>query len=378
MYILNAKAEPMLLHHTNKISWGNPTDPNFDHVEVYRRADQFQTDPASPYGVQIYSGTATTIYDYWLTAASVPMDQVTYPQIANTDLKQVIANGVNHMMEEAEILTGGQVYYYTIFCYDKSGTWYCSPATMVTSTPMGMSPWADRLWNMLPEIYQKSDSGQENDPSMMNRGQLQRLLALFAYAYEWIDAKSRRTTDLLKILKVEPDKLQYIADFLGWDLDTTLPLSSQRNALANALTVYHLAGTRKGLDILVKYYSGFPTSSGIKEDNDTLLMAPLFNNNQIYFIDSVAPDFGSWDKSTLNTTFATQSMDFTLIGTPQDPLKYCFDFSSLNKTGSSSFTAYVQPTYTLADTQKTNLTNKLTKVLDAFVPAGVQYKITIY
>lgn len=376
IYVLNAMAEPLMLNHVNKISWMNPLDLTFDHVAVYRRADQFQTDPSSPYGVLIYSGTGTTIYDYWATAGDVPTTQKSYPQIANTDLTQTISDGLYHTA--SNVLIGGQVYYYTIFCYDKSGNWFCSLATMVTSAPMDSNLWGNRLWDMLPEIYQKSDGGQTFDPSPLKRGQLQRLLALLAYAFEWTDNRAKRTPLLLNVFKTDPDKLDYIADFLGWTLDKTQPLSTQRNALANAINIYHLAGTRKGLDVLVKYYSGFPTTSGVIENSIRTLTAPLFSNNQVYFTSNVGPDFGTWDTSTMTTTFTTQSMDFSQIGKVNDPLYYCYDFSSSAKTGASQFTAYVQPTYTLTNQQQTDLINKLTTVLNSFVPAGVGFSIQIY
>lgn len=376
LYVLNASAEPLMLNHVNKISWTNPLDISFDHVSVYRRVDQFQTDPSSPYGVQIYSGTSTLVYDYWLSAEDVPVTQTTYPQIANTNFSQTISDGLLHTA--TNVLTGGQVYYYTIFCYDKSGNWYSSPATMVTSSPIDSMIWGSRLWDMLPEIYQKSDVGQGFDPTQAKRGQHQRLLALFAYAFEWTNTRAKRLPTLLSVFKTDPDKLDYIADFLGWSLDKSQPLSTQRNTLANALNIYHLAGTRKGLDTLVKYYSGFPTTSGVMENSSKTLTAPLFSNNQVYFLNSVAPDFGTWDTTTLTTTFVTQGMDFSLIGKVADPLYYCYDFSANAKTGSSQFTAYVQPTYTLTTQQQTDLITKLTTVLNAFVPAGVGFSIQIY
>lgn len=39
------------------ISWRNPTDPRWDHTEVYRSVGTFLNSPVDPRGVLVFSGT---------------------------------------------------------------------------------------------------------------------------------------------------------------------------------------------------------------------------------------------------------------------------------------------------------------------------------
>lgn len=361
-YAGSVKAEPYLLPNTIRLSWTLPTHPNFDRIVVYRRTDQFQTDPLSPYGVQIYSGTATTIYDYWQDYSQVPANNDLNRNIAEDDITRV---ATNYPLRSGKILLNpDKIYYYTVFAADTGNNFYYSPTTMVTAIPLQSTGWADRLWDAMPPIYQQSDIGGDTDPLGNNWGYSRRLLLLISFAIEWLYAKTKGLSGFYNVLEIEPYLLPYIAGVLGWSLDTTSSISVQRNAILNALNIYQWAGTSKGLDSLVKYYSGFPASSGIIEGATTLMQTPLFTQGQIYYTDRVAPDF--------------TSLDVSKIGKVDDPLFYDYDFSSDNKNSSNSFTAYVNPTYTLSADQVSTLQSKLDRELAKFVPLGVNYSISIY
>jgi phage tail-like protein len=361
-YAGDVKIEPFMLPNTVKLSWVLPTQQNFDRIVVYRRTDQFQIDPLSPYGTQIYSGRATEIYDYWVDNSQVPVTQPSYPNVADDSLEHMAKTFKDR--DGKQVLNANQIYYYTVFAADTANNFYYSPTTMVTAIPIGLTGWAERLWESLPTIYQEKDTGSENDPLQADRGYLQRLLWLLGLAFEWMDAKIRVQTRSNNIYETEPSNLDYLAAKLGWELDKSASLMVQRNSILNAVSLYQMAGTLKGLDTLVKYYSGFPTSSGITEGSLRLLESPLFTTSQIYYTDRGCPDF---------TTF-----NAALIGTTSDPLFYNYDFSPTNKNGTNSFTAYVQPPYTLTSDQITTTQTRLKRILDKFVPLGVSYTITIY
>jgi phage tail-like protein len=360
-YAQNVKAEPYMLPNTVKLTWTLPTHANFDRIVVYRRTDQFQIDPLSPYGLQIYSGKDSEIYDYWADFSQIPYTQPDYPNIADSSLSNVIKTF--HQRDDKLVLNAGQMYYYTVFAADTGNNFYYSSSTMVTATPLALTGWAERLWNSLPLIFQAKDSGGQFDPAGENRGQLQRLIWLLALGYEWLEAKIKDQRNINNALTMEPDRLDYLAAKLGWELDKTANLNVQRNSILNAVPMYKLAGTLKGLDTLVKYYSGFPSSSGVTEGSVKLFEAPLFTSNQMYYTERVTPDF--------------TSLDASLIGTIGDPLFYIYDFAT-SKNGANSFTAYVNPTYTLTADQITTTQNRLKTILDKFIPLGTSYTIAIY
>jgi phage tail-like protein len=359
----NVKATPSLIPNVIEISWDNPTDPNFDHVVVYRRVDQFQTDLASPYGVQIYSGSLTKIYDYRKDASErsntallyVDPNYVANPNIADIDFDSVAADSLNGW--SLNLLDQGQIYYYTVFSIDTFGSVYSSISTMASCRMMKQENWGNTLWSRIPPLFQEEDGGKEFDPAKKNRGQTERLLTLFGLGFNWMNAKISAQTTYMNVDNCEAQFLDYIAAVLGWELDKSMSISSQRTILKNAVRLYKLAGTRLGLDLLVKYHSGFPNSSGVSENSNILLETPLFTNSQIYYTDRVAPDLDH---------YTTTGLDYT------------YDFSSTNVTGTSSFIAYVQPTYTLTNDQVITIENRLTKVLDKFVPTGVTYTISIF
>lgn len=345
---LNVKAEAVAIPRVIKISWTLPPDPNFREIVVHRRTDNFQNDPTNPFGVEIYRGTDTVIYDYHL------FEPATTNLLTIPDIYDIIKTNPE---EARNFLQGGVLYYYTVFAVDKDGNYHANNATKVAEKPIKEFFMGEKLYHLLPEIYIANDKFQE----------LKKFFEILGYVFDYMYSQIQMTTDLINIDYCRPKELEYIADFLGWDLDKTLDISTQRASLKAAYMFYRYAGTKQGLDLLVKYASGFPKSSGILEgfsfDHYTLDFG-VSPEAPIRYLDHITPDF--------------DNMDFNLIGTADDPLHYTPDFSFNSKMATDKFFVYVRPTIPLTQEQKILIEQRVRKLVDQFKPIGTEYEFEIY
>jgi phage tail-like protein len=349
---LNVRGEATLLPRVVKLSWTLPTDASFDEIVVHRRTDDFQIDPLNPFGVEIYRGTATTIYDYHL------VNPATTNFLEVPDIYDIIKEESG---DDANFLKGETLYYYTVFALDNLGNYNANNATMVVAKPIKEYFMGQKLYNMLPEIYREYDT----------QGELKRFLEILGYMADFIYSTTKMLPDLLNIHRCTPEQLVYIASTIGWDLDKTLPVSIQRASLANAQATYKLAGTKRGLDKLVKYYSGFPKSSGVLEGF-------AFDQYSVYF--GTSPTASPRYTDHVVPDFTDGAMDFDAIKTPSDPLHYTPDFSisgGLSGTDTKFF-VYVQPYYELSESEKYQIELRVRRVLDQFKPLGVDYIFEFY
>jgi phage tail-like protein len=350
--ILNLKGEATLLPRVIKLSWKNPTDPAFVEVAVHRRMDDFQVDPLNPFGVEVYRGTATEIYDYHLSLpAKTKLTDV-------PDVYDIIKLGNGN---ESQFLQGESLYYYTVFAVDSEGNYSANQATMTVVKPIKEYFMGQFMYDSLPEIYRIEDT----------LGDTKRFMELLGYMADYIFSQTHMITDLIDVDRCSADQLPYIAEGIGWQLDKTLPVTLQRQSLKFAVRSYRMAGTKGGLDRLVKYYSGFPQSSGVIET---------------FAFDFYTVSFGTLPESspryTTNTTpdFADESIDFDHPKSVDDPIRYTPDFSYLAGTGTtdSKFFVYIQPTYTLTEQEKTQIEARVRRIVDQFKPIRVDYQIDFY
>lgn len=344
MQILAIKAEPLSMGHAVKLSWKSPTSIDFKEVVIHRRNDDFNLDPASVFSVEIYRGTGETCYDYHLINPAV------------TKLEDIPKE------QDGNFLIGEKIYYYTFFAVDKDNNYYATLATTSAVAPTkkyGMGTW---LYNQYPQIYRSSDKTLT----------LKRLYDLFGEQFGFIYSMIMMSKNMYDPLKVNPKWLPHLAEMVGWKLDYTLPLSIQRRLVKNAVAIYKYAGTKKGLDALVKYYSGFPSTSGVYELHERLHYTVYFGFTEtapVRFHDHIVPDFRDIGEG---------GMDFSLINTVDDPLHYFYDFGPGAVISQNIFVAYVQKTMEIGEEEEQIIRDRITRILDEFKPVNTDYIIEIY
>lgn len=353
MFATDVQAKMMVLHGVIEVSWRNPSHPNFKEVAVFRKTNDFVYSELDPYGTLIYQGPANHIYDYSIskgatTEMSVVMKEVigTYDRRNNKFLGQI-----------EDPLDGDTLYYYTVFSIDKNGKYHFSYATTATARPNKNHNISERLYEYLPSIYRIEDKDF----------QLQRYLKISGMVFDYIMSASKNMSHFIDIDTCEPYQLKYIANLLDWDLDETLPIPSQRQSLKSAIDVYRNAGTKKGLDMLVKTNSGFPNTSGVAEGRDFTLHSVYFGYfpfDLVRYNDESTPNFDTLDPNT--------------IGRAGDPLKYTWDFRPQARQQSERFIAYVRKTTQLTPEAEELMRKRLTKLLTRFSPSGTKFDIEIY
>lgn len=357
-YATGVSARAHLLHGMMELSWKNPTHPSFKEVAVFRKVNDFAMSEVDPYATLVYRGTAERVYDYSMS------------RTATTDLTvaaKAVIGDYNRTTKTfsgmvADPLDADSLYYYTVFAVDTDGNYYSSYATTATGRVTEDLGIAKKLYENLPTLYKIEDRDD----------QLKRYLEIMGFGFNHLMTRMRNHPKKVDIDSCEPWELVLIANQLGWDLDRTLPVPQQRTSLKNAMNIYKAAGTKKGLDTLVKTNSGFPNTSGISESREYTLNSAYFGYypfDLIRYADSGTPDFRPVNQG---------GDDLALVGKGGDPLKYTMDFSQNGKQETEKFIVYVRKTTPLTTEQETTLRNRLNKLVTRFAPLGTKFDIEIY
>lgn len=343
LQVTNLKATPLTRGHCVNIEWDNP-DTSFKEIVVHRRVDEFSLDEGSTMSIEVYRGTGESIIDYHKTETAVTNED---------DLPEYT--------EDDDWLEGEKMYYYTIFVVDDTDTYHASYGTTIAVSPTKKYGLGDWLYRQLPNVYKRKDREDSQNKA------IKKLCDLIGEEIDFMYSKTNMLNNINNPDKTNPDNLDLIADYLGYNLNRTLPLSIQRRLLKNAVNIYKHKGTKKGLSALVKYYSGFLTSSGVYEETYKILRTLDFGyeeNSTIEFKDSTCIDFTNFDES--------------LIGTVDDPLDYMWDFSSEGNYSSNKYVAYIKKTAPLTTEQEQDMINRVDNVLEEYTPVGVDYEIKVY
>lgn len=234
--ISDLRAAPHLLGRRVDLAWTNPSaaEGSLAGVRIVRRERAFARDEED--GQVIYDGPAITSY-------------------SDTGL--------------APLTT----YYYTIFAFD--GAAYHadrgSNASAFAAEGYGL---AERLYRLLPGAVQRLDAPLRPDeialldpaiqaalaalpPDLSGRGQLRRLFHAAAAPLDLLRSFAEGLRQLRDIDRTRPEFLAALADFVGWELDRTLPVHAQRNEIKFAFPLYRDVGTVPNLRAFVTRYTGW-------------------------------------------------------------------------------------------------------------------------
>lgn len=312
---LNAIAVRSLLEGKLQLSWKNPDDSSFLQVHVLRRAD-------------------------------------TPPMLMDDPLATIVYVGTDELVVDSDLVEL-RWYYYTWFIEDTDNTILRSASTYGFATKnyhMGLD-----LFESLPTVYQESDNGDLEAFCEVLGGPLD-------FARSMIDGIAQ----LYDIDTAPPEWLQRIAKRLSWDLDLSMPLPVQRMSLKAAPEVKKWAGTKYGLNLLVKSNSGYPFSSGIVEYYARIL-----------FTNTVLPEFPSRHKTVLVTIEGERNPDLDLLGTPEDPFSYTYDNSIRSQSDREKFGVYVQTDPGTTQEEMDRIRVRLTTLINKYIPMGVRFDVSV-
>ncbi len=338
LQITQIRGEPLFLGHSNKLTWKNPIDPNFKETVVIRYHGHFSLDPASPFGLEIYRGTATEIYDYHRENSAVLRfsDLPDYDSLPDP--------------EKEKWLEGEQTYYYTFYAVDKENQYHAtalSTCAVTTTKRYYIGQW---LYNLLPEVYRKYDE---------QTLALKRFFDIIGIELDFIYSLINVSQGKYNTLQANPDLLSFIAKTLDWDMDSTLPINIQRMVLANAVRLYKYIGTKKGISSVVRYYSGFPETSYIYETYQNILKTLYFgvtDDDPVTNIESKTPNFDDFDK---------------------DSLYFTWDFRPDATISSDTFFIEIAPTYPISEEEKQLIITRVSRIVDTFKPINSRYEINV-
>lgn len=213
--------------------------------------------------------------------------------------------------------TPQHTYYYTVYAVeeDEPGS---PPQPPVWRADAGAQAWAlsttdfgstAKLYSLLPGVHQVRDAGLDDadlerlaldDPSLAaalgtlppdirGTGQLHRFLRAAAAPLDLIRSSAEALRNLHDVDVAPPDFLPLLASWLGWEIDSTLPVHEQRNEVKFAPRLYRTVGTVDSLRRLVTRYTGWYTRAAEMEQ-------ALVRSNQPPQLNlfAAAADAGEW------------------------------------------------------------------------------------
>ena len=170
-------------------------------------------------------------------------------------------------------------YYYTIFARETGPIFHADDGSHVAAFATERYDLARRLYELLPAVHLRYDRplgaatvaqlAQSNPdlpaalaalpPELRGAGQLRRFLHAAGAPADLMRslAEGLRQVQVPDISR--PEFLPHLASFVGWELDSTLPVESQRNEVKFAPHLYRSVGTVRSLRAIVGRYAGWHT-----------------------------------------------------------------------------------------------------------------------
>ncbi len=225
--VTGARAVPHLLGCRIDLSWQNPPNSDFDGgaslsgIRIVRRERTFPL--ALDDGDLVY-----------------PTTQPILPQSSEPLLAQFSDDGLQPLT----------TYYYTIFTVDAANVSYADDNSRVAAFATQNYNLSERLYKMLPAVHQRYDAPgatqmQSLDQATMNalaalppnlsgKGQLWRFFYAVAAPMDLMRSFAEGLSLLRNVDVARPEFLPLLAQWLGWELDRTLPIFAQRNEIRSS------------------------------------------------------------------------------------------------------------------------------------------------
>src|SRR6266566_4548955 len=164
-------------------------------------------------------------------------------------------------------------YYYTIFAMDTAGMPYADDHSRTAAFATANYNLSERLYRLLPAVHQRDDVPgatmlQKLDqttvdalnalpPNLQGMGQLRRFFYAAVAPADLMRSFAEGLSLLQNVDLARPEFLPLLAQWLGWELDRTLPIFAQRNEIKFAPRLYRAVGTIPNLQAIVTRYTGW-------------------------------------------------------------------------------------------------------------------------
>lgn len=175
-------------------------------------------------------------------------------------------------------LTPLKTFYYTVFAADSEGNFYAADdsraaALVAEDYPIEGDNLVERLYKLLPAIHQRYDKLTSVDlaklspdtlstldalpPHLRTRGPLRRFLHAAAAPLNVMRSSAEGLRQLHDVDLTPPQFLLPLAQWVGWELDRTLPVYAQRSEIKFAPRLFRSAGTVPNLRAIINRYTGW-------------------------------------------------------------------------------------------------------------------------
>ena len=92
----------------------------------------------------------------------------------------------------------------------------------------------------------------------MDEDPMRRFLFLFQHSQTTLTNKIDDLSRLIDPLSTDPKFLPWLASWVGFELDESLPVHQQRELVRRAIRLYRTRGTRRGIEEMVKVLTAAP------------------------------------------------------------------------------------------------------------------------
>jgi len=161
-------------------------------------------------------------------------------------------------------LRGETVYYYTLFPFKGAPPQFeGDPHNRVSAMATSPYGFAAQMYALLPAIYRRYDEarlpalGSGLAPEDQDKGQLRRFLDLPGYQLDQLYSFARAALALCDLDRVDGGLLPLLAQWIGWQTDYGLPVSSQRNEIRSAPHIYQTIGLIPTLEATITRITGW-------------------------------------------------------------------------------------------------------------------------
>ena len=139
-----------------------------------------------------------------------------------------------------------KVYYYSLFFKEgeKFGT---NRRLQDTSFATSTYNYSDQLYDYLPVIYKKYDK----------EGELKKFLEIFGYQLDLLRSYTKALRDLSDTDRCTADFLPLLSQHIGWEINYSQTISTQRNIQKGAVQIYKKIGTLKAIEAYVLSLTGW-------------------------------------------------------------------------------------------------------------------------
>jgi len=116
---------------------------------------------------------------------------------------------------------------------------------------------SERGWGM-ERVPGAGNLDSSRNVSRENTESLKRFLSVFHHLFTTVVDKIEELPELTNPLNTDPEFLPWVASWVSFTLDESLPLYQQRELIRRAIRLYRKRGTREGMEEIVRVLTGAP------------------------------------------------------------------------------------------------------------------------